>query len=184
MVDMLARNWWAVLVRGIAALIFGIWAFLWPGATGLALVILFGAYAFVDGIFALISAIRAAETGQRWVAFAFEGIVGLVIAAITFFDIGLAAIAFYITIAIWAIVTGVLELIAAVELRKVIPNDWLLVLGGICSLAFGALMIAFPLAGALTVIWLIGAYAIVFGVVMIGFSMRLRAHHHRRVAPY
>jgi uncharacterized membrane protein HdeD (DUF308 family) len=179
MVNMLARNWWLVLIRGIAALIFGILAFLWPGATGFALVILFGAYAFVDGIFALLSAIRAAESHERWIAFALEGIVGLVIAAITFFDIGLAAIALYITIAIWALVTGVLEIIASVQLRKVIPNDWLLGLGGICSIAFGVLMIAYPLAGALTVIWLIGAYAVLFGILLIAFSFRLRAHNVR-----
>jgi uncharacterized membrane protein HdeD (DUF308 family) len=176
MLHSLVRNWWAVLLRGIAAVLFGLIAFLWPGATGIALVILFGAYAFVDGIFALVSAIRAAEGHERWIPFLIEGIVGLVFAAITMFDLGLAAFALYITIAAWAVITGIFELVAAVQLRKVIPNDWLLFLGGIASIVFGILMIAYPLVGALTVIWLIGAYAILFGVIMIGFSLRLRAH--------
>lgn len=178
MLHALARNWWALMLRGIAAVIFGLLAFLWPGATGLALVLLFGAYAFLDGIFALIAAIRAAEAHERWMAFAIEGIVGLVIAAITLFDLRLAAFALYITIAAWAVITGIFELVAAVRLRKDIPNEWLLVLGGIASIVFGVLMIVYPLAGIVTVIWLIGAYAILFGVVMIGLALRLRPHAH------
>lgn len=176
MIDTLARNWWALLVRGIAAIIFGLLALLWPAAAGLALVILFGAYAFVDGVFAIISAIRAAEAHERWGAFLFEGIVGLVIAAIVFFEPRAAAFGLYVTIAIWAFLTGILEIVAAVELRKILPNDWLLLLGGIASILFGVLMIAYPLAGAVTVIWLIGVYAIVFGVILTGFSFRLRSH--------
>ncbi len=176
MVDVLARNWWALLIRGLAAILFGLFALIFPVAAGAALVILFGAYAFVDGIFAIISAVRAAEAHQRWGAFLFEGIVGLIVAAIVFFEPRAAAIGLYITIAIWAVVTGILEIVAAVQLRKVLPNDWLLLLGGIASILFGILMIVYPLAGALTVIWLIGAYAIVFGVIMVGFSFRMRSH--------
>jgi uncharacterized membrane protein HdeD (DUF308 family) len=176
MLKTLARNWWALLVRGIAAEIFGILAFTWPGSTGFALVVLFGAYAFVDGIFALVSAIRAAEGHERWIAFAIEGIVGLIIAAITFWHPIVAAFALYFTIAVWAVLTGILEIIAAVQLRKMIPNEWLLILGGISSIAFGVLMVFFPAVGALAVIYLIGAYAIFFGVLMIGFAFRLRRH--------
>ena len=176
MIDVLARNWWALLIRGLAAILFGLLALLWPAAAGWALVILFGAYAFVDGIFAIISAVRAAEAHQRWGAFLFEGIVGLVIAAIVFFEPRSAAIGLYITIALWAFITGILEIVAAVQLRKSLPNDWLLLLGGIASIIFGILMVVYPLAGALTVIWLIGVYAIVFGVIMIGFSFRMRSH--------
>lgn len=176
MVHALARNWWALFLRGIAAVIFGLLAFFWPGVTGLVLVILFGAYAFVDGVFALISAIRAAESHERWIAFAVEGIVGLIIAAVTFFSPLIAAIALYWVIAIWAVLTGILELVAAGQLRKLIPNEWLLVLGGVASIAFGILLVVYPVAGAITVIYLIGAYAIFFGVMMIGLSLRLRAH--------
>lgn len=178
MLHALARNWWALLIRGIAALIFGILAFLWPGATGFALVILFGAYAFVDGVFALISAIRAAESHERWIAFAIEGIIGLVIAAIVFFHPAIAAIALYITIAAWAILTGIFELIAAFQMRALIPNEWMLILGGILSIVFGVLLIVFPMMGVLTLIYLIGFYAVLFGIVMIAFSLRLRPHAH------
>ncbi|HEV7179930.1 MAG TPA: HdeD family acid-resistance protein [Candidatus Baltobacteraceae bacterium] len=176
MIRTLARNWWALLIRGIAAIIFGLLAFLLPGPTGFALVILFGAYAFIDGVFAVVSAVRAAEAHQRWGAFLAEGIIGLIIAAIVFFEPRSAAIGLYITIAVWALITGIFELVAAVELRKTLPNDWLLVLAGIASLLFAVLMIVYPLAGALTIIWLIGAYAIVFGVIMLGLAFRLRRH--------
>jgi uncharacterized membrane protein HdeD (DUF308 family) len=175
MLHALARNWWALLIRGIAAVVFGVLAFSWPGATGAALVILFGAYAFVDGIFAIVSAVRAAEAHERWIALVIEGIIGLAIAAITFFEPRVTAFALYITIAAWAILTGIFEIVAAVRLRKEIRNEWLLALGGIASIVFGILMIVYPLAGVLTVIWLIGVYAIVFGVVMIGLSLRLRS---------
>lgn len=175
MIDVLARNWWALLIRGIVAILFGLFALIWPVAAGAALVILFGAYAFVDGIFAIVSAVRAAEAHERWGAFLFEGIVGLIVAAIVFFEPRAAAIGLYITIAIWAVLTGIFEIIAAVQLRKVLPNDWLLMLGGIASILFGILMVIYPLAGALTVIWLIGAYAVVFGVIMVGFAFRLRS---------
>jgi uncharacterized membrane protein HdeD (DUF308 family) len=176
MVSVLARNWWALLIRGIAAVVFGVLAFLWPGATILAIGILFGAYAFVDGIFAIISAVRAAEAHERWWPFVIEGIVGLLIAAITFYDVRITLLALYVTIAVWAFITGILEIVAAIELRKAIQGEFWLVLGGIASILFGILMIWRPLAGALAIIWIIGAYAIVFGIMMIAFSLRLRSH--------
>lgn len=175
MLASLARNWWAVLIRGIAAVLFGLLAFFWPGATGFALVILFGAYAFVDGIFALIGAIRAAESHERWLAFAAEGIIGLIIAAITFFTPGITAIALYWLIATWAVLTGILEIVAAVRLRQLVQNEVLLILSGVLSIVFGVLLVIYPRIGVLTVIYLIGFYAVVFGVMLIGFSFRLRS---------
>src|SRR5580704_156048 len=176
LVHVLARNWWAVLIRGVIAVIFGILAYIWPGATILAIGILFGAYALVDGIFAIVAAVRAAETQQRWWPFAVEGIVGILIAAITFYDIRITLFALYFTIAAWAFLTGIFEIVAAVQLRKHIANEFWLILGGIASILFGVLMIWFPLAGILAIIWLIAAYAIIFGVIMIAFSLRLRSH--------
>jgi uncharacterized membrane protein HdeD (DUF308 family) len=176
MLGVLARNWWALLIRGIAAVIFGLLAFFWPGATGLALIFLFGAYAFVDGIFALVSAVRAARAHERWLAFLAEGIVGLVIAAIVVFYPGLAGLSIYFAIAVWAILTGILELVAAFQLRAMLPNEWMLILGGILSIVFGVLLFIYPMIGILTVIYLIGFYAILFGVIMIAFSFRLRSH--------
>jgi uncharacterized membrane protein HdeD (DUF308 family) len=174
----LARNWWMWLVRGIVAVIFGILAWVWPGATIVVLGALFGAYALVDGIFALVAAIRAAESHQRWWPFLLEGIVGILIAAITFYDIRITLTALYFTIAAWAFLTGVLELVAAVQLRKHIANEFWLIVGGIASIAFSILMIYFPIAGALAIVWLIAAYAIVFGIIMIAFALRLRGHAH------
>lgn len=175
-VNVLARNWWALLIRGIAAIIFGIFALVWPGVTILVVGILFGAYALVDGVFAIIATIRAAEARERWWPFLIEGIVGIVIAGITFYDIRITLLALYLTIAAWAFVTGIFEIVAAIQLRKHIANEFWLILGGIASIAFGILMVAYPLAGALALIWLIAAYAIIFGIIMIGFSFRLRAH--------
>ena len=120
MIDTIARNWWALLIRGIAAVVFGVLAFLWPGITLVALGILFGAYAFVDGVFAIVAAVRAAEAHLRWWPFLLEGVVGLLIAAITFYDVGITLFALYITIAAWAFLTGILEIVAAIELRKAI----------------------------------------------------------------
>jgi uncharacterized membrane protein HdeD (DUF308 family) len=175
-VGVLARNWWALLIRGIAAVIFGVLAFAWPGATIFAIVILFGAYALVDGIFAIVAAVRAAQSHERWWPFLLEGIVGVAIAAITYFEPHVTAFALYFTIAAWAFLTGILEIAAAIQLRKQIANEVWLIVGGIFSLLFGILMVWRPLAGAVAVIWVIGAYAIMFGFAMIALSLRLRKH--------
>ncbi len=177
----LARNWWTWLVRGIAAIIFGILAFLWPVATIWAIGILFGAYALVDGIFAIVASVRAAETHQRWWPFLVEGIIGIIIAAITFYDIRITLFALYLTIAAWAFLTGILEIAAAIQLRKHLANEFWLLLGGIASILFGILMLWRPLPAVLAIVWLIAAYAIVFGILMIGFAMRLRRHAHHAV---
>jgi uncharacterized membrane protein HdeD (DUF308 family) len=176
MVGVLARNWWALLIRGIAAVVFGVLAFAWPGATIVAIIILFGAYAFVDGVFAIVAAIRAGQSHERWWPFLLEGIVGIVIAAIVYFEPHVAAFALYLTVAIWAFLTGILELAAAVQLRKHIANEIWLILGGIFSLLFGILLLWQPLTGAIAIVWVIGAYAIMFGIAMIALSLRLRKH--------
>jgi uncharacterized membrane protein HdeD (DUF308 family) len=183
MVETLTRNWWMWLIRGIAAIIFGILAFRWPAATIVVIGVLFGAYALVDGIFAIFATVRAAQTQQRWWPFLIEGIVGILIAAITFYDIRITLLALYLTIAAWAILTGIFEIIAAIQLRKHIANEIWLIIAGIASIAFGVLMIYYPLAGALAIVWLIAAYAIVFGILMIGFALRLRGHVHTPAAP-
>lgn len=176
MVHVIARNWWMWLIRGIAAIIFGILAWRWPGLTWIALAILFGAYAFVDGIFGIIATVRAAETGQRWWPFLIEGIIGIVIAAIAFYDIRIVIAALYLTIAVWAILTGILELVAAIRLRQHLANEFWLILGGLASIAFGILMFLYPYIAAITIIYIIAAYAIIFGIFMIAFSFRLRSH--------
>lgn len=176
MVATLTRNWWMWLIRGIAAIAFGVVAWVWPAATWVTIGILFGAYAFVDGIFAIYATIRAAETQQRWWPLLLEGIVGLFIAAVTWYDVRITLFAIYYVIVVWAFLTGILEIVAAVHLRKHISNEIWLIVGGIASIAFAGLLLWFPLSGMLAVIWLVAAYAIVFGFIMIAFALRLRSH--------
>jgi len=172
----IARNWWLWLIRGIVAILFGVLALRWPGDTLIVIGLLFGAYALVDGILAILATIRAAETHRRWWPLLFEGIVGILIAAITFWDVRITLLALYFTIAAWAFITGVLEIVAAIHLRSHLNNEFWLIIGGIASILFAVLMIWYPLAGALALVWLISAYAIVFGIIMIAFSLRLRGH--------
>lgn len=174
MITSLARNWWVVALRGVFAVLFGILAFIWPGVTVGALVILYGAYALADGIFAVISAFRAAEAHQRWWPFVWEGVFGIAAGLIAFIYPGITALALLYIIGFWAILTGIFEISAAIRLRREITGEWALGLGGLASLVFGILLIVFPGAGVLSVIWLIGAYAIAFGVLLLFVAFRLR----------
>lgn len=182
MLDVLARNWWAIAIRGIAAILFGLCAFFIPGAALWALVILFGAYCLVDGLFAIVAAVRAAQAHERWAQLMLVGLLGLAAAAITWFYPGLTALGLLYVIAAWAIVTGVLELVAAFELRRHLPGELWWVLAGLCSILFGLFLVWQPGAGALAVLWLIGAYAIAFGIFLLGLAFRLRGHLHRETA--
>jgi uncharacterized membrane protein HdeD (DUF308 family) len=171
--EALARNWWALAIRGAAAVIFGVLAFLMPVVTLATLVLLFGIYATVDGIFTLIAAIRGHGDLPRW-AMVIEGLVSLGAGAATFTWPGITTLILIYVIAGWALVTGVLEIAAAIRLRKEIQHEWLLALSGVASLALAALLIAAPAFGALALVLWIGTYAIVFGVILIGLSLRLR----------
>lgn len=175
MIETLARNWWVVALRGAAALIFGVLALVWPGITVLVLVALFGAYALVDGAFALGSAIfgRGRRGGSRgWLAV--EGLAGIIIGILTFVWPGVTTLVLLWLIAAWAVITGVLEVVAAMRLRRELRGEWMLVLSGVISVLFEILLMVWPAAGALAVIVLIGLYAIVFGVVLLALGFRLR----------
>lgn len=169
----LARNWWLLAIRGIAGILFGIGAFVWPGLTLSVLILLVGAYALVDGLFALIAGIGA----RRWLM-ALEGLAGLILGVLTFVWPGITALVLLYFIAMWSIITGVFEIAMAVQLRKVIANEWMLILSGILSLILGFVLIVYPGAGALSLIWLIGAYALIFGIVTLGLAFRLRSAHN------
>jgi uncharacterized membrane protein HdeD (DUF308 family) len=174
MVSNLAENWWALVIRGVAGVMFGIAALVWPRGAVAALVLLFGAYAFVDGVFNLIAAIRAPREGRRWGWLAFSGVVGVATGLITFFSPGITALALVLLVAIWSLITGVAEIIAAVRLRKHIRHEWLLGLSGVLSAVFGVLLFLMPAAGAIALAIWIGAYALAFGALLIALGIRLR----------
>ena len=166
MVIVLARNWWALALRGLFAVLFGIVAFAWPGITLGALVLLYGAYALVDGVFAIAAALAGRAGGCPGGPCCWRALVGIAVGIMTFAWPGITALVLLYLIAAWAVVTGVLEIVAAIRLRKEIRGEWLLALSGVLSVLFGMALVVNPGAGALAVVWLIGAYAIAFGVLL------------------
>jgi len=173
-IDSLAKNWWALALRGVAAIVFGALAFVLPGVTLAALILLFGGYALVEGVLNLIAAVRGRGDDQPWWALLLEGLVSIAAGIAAFVVPGLTALAMLYMIAAWAIVTGVLEIVAAVRLRRRITGEAWLALNGVLSIAFGVLTMLVPGAGALSLVWLIGAYGIIFGALLLGLSFRLR----------
>jgi uncharacterized membrane protein HdeD (DUF308 family) len=181
----LADNWWLLLLRGIAAVVFGVLAFVWPVLTLLTLTFLWGAYAIADGVLALWEAIagRGGHVGQMghmgsrfWLAIV--GIAGIIAGLLAFAWPGVTALVLLMFIAVWAIVTGLFEIWGAIQLRKEIEGEWLLILSGLLSIAFGVILLARPGIGALAVVWLIGWYAILAGGVYIALAFRLKKHKH------
>jgi uncharacterized membrane protein HdeD (DUF308 family) len=176
LIETLARNWWLVALRGALAIAFGLIAFFFPAATMLALVLIFAAYAIVDGVFAIIAAVRAARTGERWGMLAFAGAIGVVAGIVAAVWPGLTVVAFALLVAAWAIVTGCLMFAAAFHL-PIEDGRWWLALGGAVSVLYGALLIVAPLIGALVLTWWLGAWALVFGVILLVLAYKLRSRH-------
>jgi uncharacterized membrane protein HdeD (DUF308 family) len=175
MLEKISRNWWLYALRGVVAIIFGIVAFARPEQALQALVLVFGAYALVDGIFAMFAGIAFRRYFERWWAVLLEGVAGVVIGLLTFFWPNITALALLYFIGAWALITGVFEIVTAIQLRRVITGEWMLILGGLLSILFGVLLFVFPGAGALSVVWVIGVYAVVFGISEIIFAFRLRS---------
>ena len=180
MLHTLVANWWALALRGLAAVVFGLLTFFLPGITLVTLVLLFGAYALVDGIFNLIAFFRVAS--HQW-ALLIEGVIGIIAGVITFAWPAITAIVLLYVIAFWAILTGIFEIIAGIRLRKVITNEWLLLVMGVLSLLFGLLILFAPGAGALAIVLWIGTYALVFGVFLLALAFRLRGHRRLIAQP-
>jgi uncharacterized membrane protein HdeD (DUF308 family) len=173
-VDRISHNWWAIALRGVVAIAFGVLALLLPGLTLLSLVFLFAAYAIVDGAFSILSGARQREgRGRDWLL-VLGGILGIVAGIVAFVWPGITALVLLVIIAAWAIVTGVAEIVAAYRMRREIEGEWLLVLDGAVSVVFGLFLILFPGAGALAVVWLIGFFAIASGVMLLILAFRLR----------
>jgi uncharacterized membrane protein HdeD (DUF308 family) len=175
----LAQNWWLIAFRGVLGVIIGVIAFAAPVATMLSLVLLFSAYMLVDGVFAIVASVRAARQHERWALLVLEGIISIAVAAIAVLWPGITILAYVLLIAAWAIVTGILMLGAAFRLDLDHGRRWL-VLGGIASLIYGALLIIAPLIGALVLTWWFGAYSLVFGVFMLVLAFRLRGRREQR----
>ena len=174
------RNWWIMLLRGIAGIVFGIAAFVWPGLTVLALTLLYGAFAMADGILSLGAAVSG--TGEKsiptwWLVLI--GLLGIAAGIVAFLWPGLTAFALVIMIGAWAVTIGVLEIIGAIWLRKEIEDEWLLIAAGLLSLLFGLALLLRPGAGALALAWAIGAFAIASGILHILFALRLKGVHER-----
>jgi uncharacterized membrane protein HdeD (DUF308 family) len=171
----MAQNWWLVVLRGVAAIIFGILAFAWPGAALLTIVLFWAAFAMVDGVLAIIAAVKGGNPMPRW-WLAIVGLAGIIAGALTFLMPGLTALVLLTFIAVWAIVLGVMEIIGAIKLRKEIQGEWLLILNGAISVLFGIVLLWRPVTGMIALVWIIGAYAIILGVIYVMFGLKMRKH--------
>ncbi len=178
MLHFIGRNWWLLVLRGICAVLFGLLAFTWPGMTLGALVLLFGAYAFADGILAFVAAFSG-STGRPWWVLVVGGLVSLAAACAALLFPGITTIVLLYLIGTWAIVTGAFEILAAIQLRREIEGEIWLGLAGLASVLFGVILFSRPGVGALAVVWIIGAYSVVFGVLMValGFHVKGRMMH-------
>lgn len=174
MLQTLARNWWAIVLRGIFAVLFGLGTFLWPGITLAVLVLLYGGYLFIDGILAILWTLARGRQGAFPWGVLLAGLASLAAGVLTLLWPGVTALVLLYLIAAWAIIRGIFEILAAFHLRRELRNEWLLALNGALAVLFGIVLIVAPGAGALAVLWLIGSFAIVVGIVMIALGFRLK----------
>jgi len=172
---LLARNWWAVALRGVFAVIFALIAFFWPGATIVSFVLFFSAYMLVDGVFGIVSGIRAASNNERWGLLILEGILNILVGVIAFLVPGLTVVFFITLLAVWSLITGILMIVAAFRLNPAFGRGWL-IFSGVVSVLFGVALLVAPLVGAVVLTWWLGAYALVFGIALILLAFKLRSH--------
>ena len=175
MAAILIGNWWALALRGVAAILFAVIAFVWPEITAAALILLFGVYALVDGIFALVGGLRAAQHHGRSTALLVEGIINLVIAVILFIWPGPALVALIYLIALWAVITGIAMVVGGMALVR-LSGELLLVVGGLLSILLGIVLFAHPAVGVVALSWWLGAYALLFGIMLVSAAFRIRYH--------
>ena len=170
--DLLGRSWWMLALRGVIALLFGILALMWPGITLLWLVFLFAAYALLTGVVSVAGAVTNRKADKQWWMILLLGLVGIAAGLLAVIYPGLTALALVLLMGANAVVTGVLDIAVAVRLRKAIRNEWLLILTGVVSIVFGVLVLLFPGAGALALVWLISTYAIFTGILLLALAFR------------
>jgi uncharacterized membrane protein HdeD (DUF308 family) len=179
MLPLLSRFWWVLLLRGVAAIVFGVAAFAWPGLTLAFLVLIFGAYVLVDGVFLLIAVIGGwQQTQDRWLLL-LEGLLGVGVGVLTFHAPAITAIVLLFYIAVWSLATGVIEIVQAVRLREHVNNEIWLMLGGIASILFAVLLMWSPATGAIALLWVIASYAIIFGVFLLALAFKMRGLRER-----
>jgi uncharacterized membrane protein HdeD (DUF308 family) len=174
MVRTLSQNWWLVVLRGVLAILFGIAAFAWPGITLLTLVLFFGVYAMIDGVIAIVTGLSRTRETPRWWMFLLEGLLNIAAGIVALLMPGLATLVLIYILASWAVITGILEIAAAIRLRHEITNEWFLALGGVLSIGLGILLFLQPAAGSLAIVWTIAAYAVLFGILLVILGVRLR----------
>lgn len=171
----ITRNWWTFALRGVVAVIFGVTALIWPEQMMQALVLVFGVYALVDGTLTIATGIASVRYFKRWWALLLEGISGILIGMLAFFLPDVTALALVYFIAAWALITGIFEIVTALQLRREIAGEWRLILSGLLSISLSVLLFVFPIVGKVSLVWLIGIYAIFFGITMIILAFRLRS---------
>jgi uncharacterized membrane protein HdeD (DUF308 family) len=170
----LAPSWWALALRGLVAVLFGLAALFWPGLVLAVLIILFGAYALVDGVFALIAAFRSSGRGMRRPLLLIEGVIGILFGLLALFWPDLTALALLYIIAFWAIFTGIARIVMAIMLRREIENEWSIALSGVLYVILGIVLILLPGAGLLAYTWLIGLLTLALGIALIVYAFRVR----------
>src|SRR5437762_5872735 len=175
LIETLKRHWWVPVLRGIAAIVFGVIAFVYPGLTVAVLVLLFGAWVLVDGVFRIVGAIGRRASDPDWGWQLVIGILGIIIGFLTFHAPAITALVLVIYIAAWALMIGATEIAVAFKLRREIKGEWFLILMGLLSIVFAIMLLWNPLPGALALVWLIASYAIVFGFLGIILGFRLRS---------
>ena len=171
---MLHRSWWVLLLRGAAAIIFGVLTWMQPVASAAALVLVFGAYVFVDGLLGIYTAIKSRKESRHWWLVLLWGLTGVIVGVLTAINPAVTALVLTIYIGVWALMTGVLQIVAALRLRKEIDGEWILVLGGLLSVLFGIFVLAQPGAGLMAMLWVLATYAVIFGVLMVILAFKIK----------
>lgn len=178
MFSIFTRNWWVFLLRGLLAVIFGVLALVWPEITLITLVILFGGFVLLEGILNLLIGIVSSETNRRWWVTLIEGILGIGVAVLTFVWPNLTAVVLLYFIAAWALITGILEIMTAIRLRRMLEREWVMILNGAISIIFALLLFIFPGESAISLVWLFGVFVIIIGILLIILGFRLRKFRH------
>lgn len=171
---MLHRSWWVLLLRGVVAIIFGVLTWMQPAASAAALVLVFGAYVFVDGLLGIYAAFKSRQQSRHWWVVLLWGLTGVVVGVLTAINPAITALVLTIYIGVWALMTGVLQIIAALRLRKEIQGEWVLVLGGLLSVVFGIFVLMQPGAGMMAMLWVLATYAVIFGVLMVILAFKIK----------